>query len=551
MSPARREALLLAAVLVVLPLIVLWPLPLVFTTDVLTHPEREGATHIWGLWMAVYEHSPLILDTELLAWPDGTRLVLVDPGNVPLYALFGWLGPAAGYNGVLWGNVVLCGLGGALLARQVEGRMWLGAVVAICAAPVIAASSEGTTEDFAVGWVAIQLALLLRFADRGRWWDGVLASGALAMAFYGGPYNGIWALGLDAAVGVGLLARKRWPQAGRALGVGGLAGVFVAPQAWAVLTQRQAGLPGSKERAGLPDVFESADFRGGLHHGGDLLDPLLPVQLTGGEGVVSHTAYVGVIGLVLGCWAVWKRRELWPWLAGAGAFMLLSLGPYLYLRGQVLDVGDRLIPGPAGWLIMASDVFGRLTRWYRAGGVAVLLLAPLVSTVGAGWRGAIWAPLIVLDALLLAPLRWPLHTAAPPDVTPLEALPEGPILEMPPFVLDLPPEGQWRDWNLLAQTLHHRPVPATAMQLPLSPESQLATVGGQSLLRRGFVRPVPARAMAEQGYVGMAVYPALVEDYRDWRPLVEGCLGAPVSENETVVVYSLADVTTCIQETGR
>ena len=98
-----------------------------------------------------------------LGWPAGVRLVLVDAANLPAFALGQTLGgPAAGYNSVLYFGLVLQGVAGALLARTVGGAPWLGAIAAMACPTLLSNAADGMTEGFAVGWVGVQLAALLR-----------------------------------------------------------------------------------------------------------------------------------------------------------------------------------------------------------------------------------------------------------------------------------------------------------------------------------------------------------------------------------------------------
>lgn len=544
----RAERLGLLPILFGLPLLLAWPLPLVFGQQVLAAPDQEAATHIWGLWAALYEGDPLTIRTSLLGWPDGVSVVLVDPANLPAFALGRALGgPAGGYNLVLYSGLVLMGLAGALLARAAGGAPWLGAVTAMACPTLIANAADGQTEGFAVGWVGVQLALLLRYVELGGAVRGALAALALALAWYGGPYNGIFASCLDAALGLGLLLRARRDRAalarlGRRLGAvaaGGLA--LVGPLATAILTRRDADLPGSGARAGLPRLVENpAIFRGGVQTGADLLDPWLPGPLTGGEADVSHTAYLGVVALVAALAAVLADRRRWPWLAGALGLTLLAFGPYLYLQGVALRLGDRPLLGPAGLATLALPTLGRLTRWYRAGAVATLLLAPLVSTWGRRRAALVLAPLLVLDALILAPLAWPLHASPLPDAAPYLALEgEGAIFELPRTTTGQPPPGAWRDLTALAQTRHGRPVAGTIMGLDGSPEAALHQQSLLRLVREGAWRAEDRARLRADGYRWVAVLPEWFRLPEQGLDNLNRCLGVPVARSREVILWTL------------
>ncbi len=539
----------LAALLLALPLLLLWPLPVSLRSHVLAAPDQEAATHIWGLWAALREGEPLLLRTTLLGWSQGVELVLVDPANLLAFAIGDALGgPAAGYNLVLYFGLVVQGLAGLMLARHLGGSPWLGAVAAMACPTLISNAADGQTEGFAVGWVGVQLALLLGFVSRGGAWRGLGAAGALAMAWYGGPYNGLFASALDAAVGLGLLARARgdrpalWTRARRLLSVGALGVLLVAPLAIAILTMRDPTLPGSQARAGLPRIVENpAIFRGGVQTGADLTDPFLPGPLTGGEADVSHTAYLGVVALSMALLAVRADRRRWPWLLGALGWTALSLGPHLYLGGEALRLGDRPLLGPAGVLTLGMPVLGRLTRWYRAGAVASLLLAPLVACAGGkGARAVAVASLLVLDALLLAPLAWPLHATPMLSSEPYAVLSgEGALFEIPRTTTGQPPPGEWRDRTALAQTLHGRPVAGTIMGLSGAPETEEHHQSVLRLLRSGSWRAADRARLLAAGYRWVALLPTQIQVPPESLDNLNACLGPPLYRGADYVVWTL------------
>ncbi len=546
----RRHLPLLLALLLT-PMLVAWPLPRVWSKAMLTVPGRDASGHVWALWAALQEGSPYLGHTDLLGYPDGFFLTLLDSANLPFFALGSWTGPAAGYNTALWGGLLVSGVAGAMLARRLGGSAWLGAVLAMAAPPMLAASAEGTTGSFCAGWVLLQLALLLRFLDTGRVRDGVLAALALAMAWHGGPYNGFWAAGLDLTVALWIVARgwsadpsaprRRHPALGRAVLVGGGALLLCLPLAWAMLGVQDPGMPGSVNRGSLPPAFESpAAFRGGLQHGADLLDPWLPLPLTGGEAEVSHTAYVGIVALVVAVIAVVRDRKRWPWLAGSLAFSLLSLGPALYLHGRELTVGGEALLGPANLLIRACPPLGRLAHWYRAGAVAALLLVPLVASQGRGWRGPVLAALVLADLLLAAPLAWPLPQGVPPSSGALRQLESGALVELP--LQAGPPLRLW-DWryrNVLGQVDHGHPITGAMMDYPLGKEAQQAYMAVHHVASGNILPDGRREALLDRGFRWVVLYPELLGRRQQAAAALERCFGAPVVEESQLRVFDLS-----------
>ena len=549
--PVRRHLPLLLALLLT-PLLVAWPLPVVWSKAMLTVPGRDASGHVWTLWAALHEGSPLLGHTDLLGFPDGFSLVLADPGNLPFFALGSWAGPAAGYNTALWGGLLLAGVAGALLARRLGGPAWLGAVLAMAAPPMLAASAEGTTDSFGVGWVLLQLVLLLRFLDAGRVRDGVLATLALAMAWHCGPYNGAWASGIDLTIALWIVARgwsgapsaprRRLPALGRAVLVGGSALLLCLPLAWAMLGVRQPNMPGSVNRASLPPAFEAPSaFRGGLQHGADLLDPWLPLALTGGEAEVSHTAYVGLVALAVAVLAVTRDRRRWPWLAGALAFSLLSLGPTLFLHGRMLTVGGEALPGPAGLLAGACPMLlGWVAHWYRAGAVAALLLVPLVASQGRGWRGPVLAALVLLDSLLGAPRAWPLPWAEPPTSPALRLLEPGALVELPRE--QGPPRtlAQWRYRDVLAQVDHSLPIAGVMMGFPAGQEAQRAYMTVHQAASGNALPEGRRERLLEQGFRWVVLYPHRMARAEKASSGLQRCFGEPVVAQPELQVFDLS-----------
>ncbi len=536
--------------LVVASLLLTWPLAQVGAEAVLSAPDQEAATHIWGLWAALREGTFVALDTPLLAWPTGVRLPLVDPGHLPWFALGNLWGPAAGYAAVLLVGVWAMGLAGALLAQEAGGKPWVGALVAMACPTLLANAADGMTEGFGVGWVGIQLALLLRAVRLGGVTRGAAAAAALAWCAAVGPYNLVWAALIDAALGVSLLMRRRTTELKRALAVGVGALLAATPLAWTMLQGRGAELPGSTARAGLPAIVENpAIYRGGVQTGADLLDAWLPVQLTGHEADISHTTYLGLALVILGVLAVVRDRGRWPWLAGLLAMVALSWGPWMTMAGEVLRLGERPLLGPAGLLMNNVPPFDRITRWYRAGAVATLLLAPLVALAARDWRSgrlAILVGVVLLEATVAAPLAWPLRHSPLPDATPYIQL-EGPgaILELPPATTGPPPRGHWRDRIGVLQPQVGRPVGGTIMNLDASSEARTATAAIKTLMRDGAMSEATRARIVEQGFRWVSFLPAYQPVPQPARAHLEACLGPPIAQTDEVWIFALEPIGPC------
>lgn len=540
--PAWGERLAWVLLLFGLPLLLCWPLPQVFTTHVLAAADQEAAPHIWGLWAALKTGSPLLLDTRLLAWPEGIEVVLVDPANLGFFALGSLFGPAAGYNTTLYAGFVLMGLAGRMLAQESGGDPFIGALVGLCCPALLSNAADGQTEGFAVGLVGIQLALLLRFLREGGVGRGALAALGLALAAWSGPYNGVWAALIDLGVGLSLPLRAGAPiRLRRAAAVALGAGLLVLPLGRAIFQERAGHLPGAGGRDAWRVIEDPAIFRGGVQTGADLLDPWLPGVLTGGEAEISHTVYLGVFTLILAGLGLWRRPGLWPYLVGAAAFTLLSFGPVLYLGGRALRSGELTWVGPVSLLAPALPVLYRITRWYRAAAVARLLLIPLAAAGRWGGRGRLLiGGALLIDCLALAPLAWPLHHSPLPEAAAYAEMtrPDA-VLVLPLSTSATPPPGAWRDREVLAQTLHGHPIAATMMGFPPASAARAGQVRVQALMRTGALPAADRAALQRDGFG----YLALLPDYQPlpaaaWAAL-EACLGAPLARGEGVVIFDL------------
>ncbi len=526
-----------------LPGLLLWPLPAVMTTHLLAASDQEAAAHVWGLWAAWQERAPLVIDTDLISFPDGTSIVLIDPLNILLFNLGHALsGPALGYNLVLYIGMVIMGLGGWLLARRAGGDGIVGVIAGQACPSFIASPATGMTEELGVGLTAVFLAALLRFVDGGQARVGAAAAALLALCWYAGPYNGLWAAMLGGAVGLAALRDR--PRLLRATAVGVAGMLLTLPMVHAILLRRHQNLPGTARPGALPDpgVPIQGGFRGGLPFGGDLLDPLLPVQLTGGEAAISHTAYLGLITLILAGVGLWRWRAGWRWMLGGLVFMVLSLGPYLYLGGAMLRYGDQPLLAPAGLLLLALSGLGQVTRWNRTAAVAHLLLVPLIARIAPGrWAARLLiAAALLVDALVFAPLAWPLHAQRAPTAAAYAQLTHpGAILEMPLVSTTQPPPDMWRDGNALRQTLHHRSIGGGLMQTPNADFARKAHSRVQALMRGAPLTAVFREKMLDAGFSYLAIYPRLKRMDRGLEMRLGTCFGAPLWKGELMWLYDL------------
>ncbi|MEL6349698.1 MAG: hypothetical protein AAFV53_41725, partial [Myxococcota bacterium] len=352
------------------PLLLLWPLPLLGSGVVLSRSDQEASTHIWGLWLALHERSPWSIHTDRVNYPEGFTWSLIDPANLPSFTLgFGLGGPALGYNLTLYFGFVLLGLAGWALGREVGGSPWLAALTAAACPAMMSMPARGMTEELGVAWVGLGLAAALAFRRTGAPRSGLMVMLCAMMSAYSGPYNGLWCALLLGSVTVWTVFVLHRGRGLRLIGAGLGAVLFSLPLLWS-WAGRGAAQPGAAQGWGLPSLPSWSPvtaYRGGLLYGADLLDVFVPVVVTGGEAVASHTAYLGVVTAFVAMVVVWRRRSMWPWAAGALVMALLSLGPYLFFAGRPVVASGGIRTGPAAALTILLSTTFLVTRWYRAG----------------------------------------------------------------------------------------------------------------------------------------------------------------------------------------
>ena len=450
MSEHRRSHRLLLLAAIPLALLLLWPLPRVLGTAMIGAPEGELARHLWGWFAALREGAALRFHTDLRGWPQGVDHFLIDPLHLLPYAIGSAIGgPALGWNLVLLVGVLVGGLAGWLLAEEspLSGRL-LGLCAGLAIPTVLAVGVDGITEGLGVGWVGVQLALLLRLGRQPSRRGALLLGLAIAAATWSGIYNAVWVAMIDLPVGIWLLRRTRLPVLG-----GGIGLILSAPYLLAAWSQDPSLSGGSGHVIDLGPMNLQLGWRASHRDGADLLDLFLPAPLAPSQALLPHTAYLGAALLLLGLVGFARApRARWGWALGVILFAALALGPTLRVHGDPLTLFGAHLSGPAAWLRAATPL-SRITRWYRAGAVATLLLVPLASrAIGGGWC-LLAAALVLVDGRLGAPLPMPFPTTALPGG--IEEI-DGVVIEVPSDQAR-PTRGQISDLGVLVQVFHGQP----------------------------------------------------------------------------------------------
>ena len=122
-----RAAILLTAIAVLIAS--LWPArsPL---SALIGDPLGETDNHLWMFWRQVRWMVDGV--GPLTNAPAGVDIPLMDPVNLPVFAILSPLSSVVAYNGLAVWSVALAMAGGYALSRQLVGRQ--GAVVGMAAA---------------------------------------------------------------------------------------------------------------------------------------------------------------------------------------------------------------------------------------------------------------------------------------------------------------------------------------------------------------------------------------------------------------------------------
>jgi hypothetical protein len=409
-------------------------------------PLGETHNHLWALGRALTG-----VDANV---PAGWTVPLMDPPNLPIFAL-GWIvSPIAAWNGLAVGNVLLAAAGGWVLGRELGGRAgaWTG-MAAVAWSPFLGGAIEfGVTEAWPLGWYAFHLAALVRFRRTGTPGAAGIAGLSLGIFALSGWYHAAFALVVAPLAAGWVLAARRDARAlgGLAL-IGVIGSALVAPRLPGLVDH----LPVWADRAaGLSDPVSIRAWARQERYGIDLL-AFLPAWET---VTPSYSVYFGLTTLALGLAA---GRAGWPWLGMAVPLWALALGHWVRAGGEPIRIGGEPLLGPAGWLVEHVEHARFVTHWYRAVGPATVLVAGaaaigasrLVTALDARRPGlAAWVPpllaaLLLVDSLALSRTRWP-RVAAPVQLPSVYAG----ISDRPGAILDLPiDDNQRRDFPYVSR----------------------------------------------------------------------------------------------------
>lgn len=479
--------LVAAALFAVVAAVLLWPTAGDPTHTTLGHPANDVWNHVWGYWWVwdALSQGQMPLHTDKLGWPEGGQLWFIDIFAVvltaPVQALWG---PVAAYNANLLLQLWVCGLGAYVLGHTVS-RSWAGGLasgLAFATAPhLLAQIYNGISETLAAGWMPLAVALQVRFLRQPSLPGGALAGLGLGIAALANWYYGLFS-GLIFAVLIlytlGLrLARRRKKLRVALLRPGDVGGVLLAALTLALVVAWPFWLfKQSMDVAGAL-VSRSQDFVWMsllLHNMTDLLSFFVPgkwyspdLKAVFDEDLIV-VVYLGHVLLWPALAARWMmprrlRHQATVWLLVSAGFLILTLGPFLYINGAYARAGDYWLPLPFLALFEWVPFFSRVSHAYRFVMGAYVALGVLLALCvrGAEARGLPgWVLVLVLgggrvvESLVFSPAVFPLPTSTVAVHPAYQQLDRGAVLDLPVGVPVLA-----RSQYLAAQMVHQRPIP--------------------------------------------------------------------------------------------
>ena len=573
----NADTLIAALASLVLAAIVTWPVVLHPSTLLVGHPGNDSWNHVWGYWWVGDELSAgrWPIHTDLLSFPNGGTLYFIDTVQAVVSWPLQWLsGPVLAFNAVIIAELALAGFAAWLLARRLTGSALASgaALVIYGAAPhLLGQAYNGISETVCAGWFPLTLLCVLRVMERASVGRAVALSLCAAACVLTSWYFGLFAV-LGSLLLIGWhVARRPWSiQWGRTIaafsgaGLGTLALILPVFGSFsssldaddALVTRDPAFVEASLINHNITDLF--AFFRLSRVPSPDLK------TLYGEELII--VIYLGWVGLLIAGYALWatrRRREFGAWLLLGLTFFLFSLGPFLNIGGEYVELFDRRIPMPFLPLYKALPIFDRISHPFRFVMGVQLALAMIAAH---GLRHLLRrrsqpvriAAVLVLSVLVLVeiaittPARLPVPSSdatIPAFYSEMTDDPvEGAVLDLPMTVPNL--ERAIYVWY---QSAHGRPVP-WGLNEPM-PRILLTNRLTVTLIRLEATRAqslaprlpeldmvIGARNLARQGYryvvVHQALYPAF--KFNQIETLLTGAIGAP-QRSEGRLIYTLDD----------
>jgi len=370
--PRRSEWLGALVVFLGLTVAMNWPMA-AHPRGFYTSPQVGDFCHgYWNYWRTAHEifRGEGLFHTRTLFHPDGISMMWTGYEMLPMLAsapVTRLFGPAVSFNLVFLITFVIAGMGAWLLGRHLTGSSLagLGAGIAYAFTPLHFLSYKNEF-DIHVEWLPFLFWSLLRFRDRGKLRDAILAGVWLGFTALSSMYYAVFTgLALAAFVLWFSFAASGRPVSRRVwvrgilvcIGVGALvAAIRIVPMVLDALGTVQMGRYAEKS--------------------GDLAGFKVRVGAEGTRELLGWPAlfgYIVVLGALLGSLGRGRRGSGFWWFL-AGVFFLTALGPSLVVAGRTLS----WVPMPAHFL-QKIPLLTELRGFHRARIVVLLALAVLFA----------------------------------------------------------------------------------------------------------------------------------------------------------------------------
>jgi hypothetical protein len=395
LDKARLYAYLVAWCLYALVAVgVTYPLILEFTRSAIGDPANDVWNHLWGFWWIKDElvhHHRFPLETTLLNHPKGGTLFFIDMSNalfsLPYQLLFGL---TAAYNITILFHLTLNAFGAFLLAFHLTRNPYASFVTGIIygfSPHLLAQTYNGISETINAGWLPIFILFLFRTFQEARISNAILAGLFLFLTTFANWYYGLFG-GLFAGLFLIAQLASSWRRVinpsmfRRLLYLALTYGVLIVPflSLFAYTLSAENALVGRD-----PDFVYQTLIRHNMtdllifFHPGRFYSPDLKALYGEDLIIVAYLGYSTILLSLLPFFIGRGGRDVRFWGFLAAIFLVFSLGPFLYVDGEYVEIGGRWVPLPFLAFFRAFPLFSRISHAFRFVVMAMLAMGVLAA----------------------------------------------------------------------------------------------------------------------------------------------------------------------------
>ena len=451
-------------------IILTYPGIMSFASSAIGHPEASVGCHVWVIWWAQNHFGDF--QNDLIFYPYGADIIQLYGSDLLSPLLFAWLpfSPVFLYNSWLFILLLVGALGMHTLLKyneNTDSQAFIAGLFFI-AAPffqheILNGTSELLSTGFLPWFVYFWMRIFERPSSKDGWKIGIIAGILLTSSAYNPFFLLLFAMvflahrsctQLSAIFPKGITLSIKSALLGFAPFFGITIWLQLQHGALETFSRRIDWL--SLEQS-LPDSYVNID---GWFNPSQRDFPVIMNLPDGGqfEYWTTCTPYLGIFAIIatLVGWRNFGRSKLkmMRWLLPIS--MLIAMGPYLRLNGNVLSIWNHPIPLPAATIAYLFPLFAiTAIHAYRYTAVVVLCISTMaVQKLHSKW----WILILAIEFLWLSPNPHPQpNTPIPKDSSTLQylaKLPDGAVFTFPIAKENLHDLGQ----VLLAQTIHGKPV---------------------------------------------------------------------------------------------